>query len=119
MRHRYDKIRLNRPRDQRKALVRNLLTSLFLYGKVQTTSAKAAVLSREAEKLITLVKRQKETFNAIRQLQRVLYTEDSSRKALDFVFQATRASGFVRATKIGYRPGDNAFIIQVELISEK
>ena len=109
---------MNRPADQRKALIRNLLTSIFLYGKVKTTEAKAKALSSEVEKLITRVKRQKEEFNAIRELNRVLFTETASRKALEYIKNTPKTSGYSRRVKIGFRDGDGALLIHVELITE-
>lgn len=109
---------MNRPADQRKALKRNLLTSLFLYGKVETTDAKAKALSEEAEKLITRVKKQKEEFNAIRELNRVLFTETASRKALEFIKSTPKTSGNVRRVKVGFRSGDGALLVHVELITD-
>lgn len=116
MRHRNAKNILNRPADQRKALIRNLLTSLFLYGKVKTTDAKAKALGQEADKLISLIQG-KEDFNAIRELKAVLTTEEACRNALDFAKKTDRKSGFSRLTKIGFRKGDGALVIQVDLIS--
>ena len=118
MRHRKKNPALNRPSDQRKALIRNLITSLFLYGKVQTTDAKAKALASSAEKLITKVKRQKETFNSVRELKRVIFTEEASKKALAYVMETKKTSGFTRQTKIKLRAGDNALIVQVDLIAE-
>ena len=118
MRHRNSKAILNRPADQRKALVRSLLTSLFLYGHVTTTDAKAKALQSEAEKLITLVKGKDADFNAIRELNRVIFTEESAKAALDYIKKTTRTSGFSRTTKIGFRAGDNALMMKVELIQE-
>ena len=115
MRHRNKKAILNRPADQRKALVRNLVTSLFLYGKVKTTDAKAKALASEAEQLITKVKG-KDTHNAIREAMRVVTTEDSSRNLIDYAQKTDRVSGYTRSTKIGYRAGDNALMVLVELI---
>lgn len=117
MRHRVKKATLNKPADVRKAMMRNLLTSLFEHGYVQTTDAKARALSSEAEKLITLVKRQKEDFNAIRELKKVIFTESSSRKAMHYIKSSEKTSGYVRETKIRMRPGDGALIVQVGLIS--
>ncbi len=116
MRHRNKKAILNRPADQRKALIRNLISSLFLHGKVKTTDAKAKALSSEAEKLITLVKG-KDDMNAIRELKKVIFTEESSIKALDYIKTTTKTSGFTRTTKVGLRAGDNALLIQVDLIT--
>ena len=118
MRHRNTKAKLNRPLDQRKALIRNLLTSLFLEGKLQTTEAKAKALNSEANKLITRV-RSKDNMNAIRELNKVIFTEASSKKALQYIQSCKeRTSGFTRLTKIGIRAGDSSPVIQVELIKE-
>ncbi len=116
MRHRNSKRILNRPADQRKALIRNLITSLFLEGKVKTTDAKAKALSSEIEKLITRAKSRKEKFNTIRDLTQVIFTEEASKKALAFIDKTSKTSGYTRMTKIGMRAGDNALLIQVELI---
>lgn len=117
MRHRNKKAILNRPADQRKALVRNLVGSLFLYGKVKTTDAKAKALVSAAEKLITKIKG-KDDMNAIRELKKVIFTEASSKKALNYAKATPKTSGFTRTTKVGMRAGDNALLMQVELINE-
>ena len=117
MRHRNKKAILNRPADQRKAMVRNLITSLFLYGKVKTTDAKAKALASQAEKLISKVK-SKDAMNGIRDLKQVIFTKESSEKALEYAQNTQKDSGFTRCTKIGFRAGDNATLVQVELITE-
>ncbi len=122
MRHRSGKATLNRPADQRKAMLRNLMTSLFLEGSVKTTDAKAKVLQAEGEKLLTLIKRsleKNEEFNAIRDIKQVLFTKASQTAALEFAKKTKKTSGFTRATRIGVRDGDGALIMQVDLISEK
>ncbi|MDH3324185.1 MAG: bL17 family ribosomal protein [Candidatus Peregrinibacteria bacterium] len=115
MRHRNKKAILNRPADQRKALLRNLITSLFLTGKVKTTDAKAKALAKEAEKLISKVKG-KDKMNSIRELKKVIFSKESSIKALEYIEKTEKTSGFTRATKIGYRDGDNALLVQIELL---
>ncbi len=119
MRHRVSKPKLNRPGDHRRAMLRNLMTSLFLHEKVQTTDARARVLSSLAEKLITRVKAQKEEFNAIRELNRVLTNPGAAHSALEFSKKLKRTSGFTRMTKIRQRVGDGALIVQVDLIADK
>lgn len=115
MRHRKKSFLLNRPADQRKALVRNLLTSLFLYGKVKTTDAKARALKGEADKLIAQVK-EKDDMNAIRTSMQTVFTQEASRRLVAYAKGTEKNSGFTRSTKIGYRSGDNALMVQVELI---
>jgi len=117
MRHRVKKAILNRPADQRKALIRSLLTSLFLTGHLTTTDAKAKALVSAADKFISLLQGKEES-NIIREMKKVLYTEESQRKALDFVKNTKKKSGFTRKTRIGYRDGDAALKIKVELITE-
>ena len=121
MRHRNKKAILNRPADQRKALVRNLVTNLFLNGSIQTTGAKAKALASAAEKLISNAKRKlekKETMNAIRLFNQVIFSEEASKKALEYAQKTTKTSGFTRNTKIRYRVGDSALIVQIELITD-
>ncbi|OGI22826.1 MAG: 50S ribosomal protein L17 [Candidatus Melainabacteria bacterium RIFOXYA12_FULL_32_12] len=57
MRHQRKIHQLGRPQDQRKALLRTLATSLFMYGEIKTTMAKAKALKEYAEHIITLGKR--------------------------------------------------------------
>ncbi|MCB9809856.1 50S ribosomal protein L17 [Candidatus Peribacteria bacterium] len=116
MRHRVQKIKLNKPRDHRYAMVRNLLTSLFAEGQIKTTDAKATVVKAEAEKLITAVRRSSDAHNKIRTLQQTLYTEDAQRRAMDYIAIAPQ-SGAVRCTKCGHRAGDSALLSHVELIN--
>ena len=117
MRHRNKKAILNRPADQRKALMRNLLTSLFLTGHLTTTDAKAKALAAAADKLIALLKK-KEDANAIREMKKVLFTEEAQKAALEFVKKTKKQSGFTSKTRIGYRDGDAALKIKVALISD-
>lgn len=117
MRHRNSKAILNRPADQRKALMRNLVTSLFLNGSIKTTDAKAKALSSEAEKLISKAKG-KDDMAAIRALMQVLFTKESSVKALEYIRKTSKTSGFTRCTKVGVRAGDAATMTMVELIQE-
>ncbi|PID70563.1 50S ribosomal protein L17 [bacterium DOLZORAL124_38_8] len=121
MRHRNKKRILNRPADQRKALMRSLVTALFENGSIRTTEAKAKALVSAAEKLITKVKgkvNKDEQFNAIRDSKQVVFTETASRNLLDYVGKTKKQSGFTRLTRIKYRAGDNALLVQVDLITE-
>lgn len=119
MRHRNTKAILNRPADQRKALVRNLLTGLFEHGYIKTTEAKAKAAAREAEKLITRIKGRDAAHNAIRDLKEVIFTESASKNALAYAGKTKKTSGFTRCTKVGMRAGDNAVLVHVELIQDE
>jgi len=122
MRHRNKKAILNRPADQRKALMRSLVTSLFVSGAIKTTGAKANALSSAAEKLITLAKTKLakgEEFNAIREIQKTLFSEEACKKLMEYAKSTKKNSGFTRVTKLRHRVGDGALIAQVALITEE
>ena len=115
MRHNKKTPKLGVLRDHRKALLRNLATSLALNGKVKTTTAKAKVLMSYYGHLITLAKRS-EGMNAIRVIKQYIYTE-AGQKAFFLKLQAlSDVTGHLRMTKLGFRKGDNAEVSMVEFV---
>ncbi len=78
MRHQKKGHRLNRPADQRRALLRTLTTQVLKYGRITTTEAKAKAVKAEVEKMITLAKRGKEDLNARRAVSSYLLEHRSS-----------------------------------------
>ena len=118
MRHQKKQAKIGRPRDARRLLIGNLLTSLIIHEKIQTTEAKAKALQPFVDKLISTTKKSKEKRTAIRNLQAVLQNEMSCRKVLEELITryADRNSGFTRITPIKFRAGDNAPLVQIELI---
>ena len=116
MRHRKKGNRLGRDAAHRRAMTRNLVTSLFRYGRVETTEAKAKGVRPVAEKLITLAKRG--DLHARRQAARWI----QSPPVLDGLFDhwaglyAERAGGYTRVIKGAFRPGDGAETAYLELI---
>lgn len=120
MNHRSAHNRLGRIAKQRKALVRNLMTSLLRSGKVRTTQAKASVLVAEFDELVTSVRRQKEKREQIRTVKRVIFGEEAQRALFEKVVDnAQRSSGYTRTTRLGPRSGDSAEMILVELFSSE
>lgn len=118
MRHRNKLLKLGRAsKEAREALVRSLLTSFVLHGKVTTTKPRAQAITRAFSELVTRVKG-KEKFNVIRTLQTLLYTEEASRKFVDELLPKLegKSSGFTRITLAGFRKGDNAPLAVVELL---
>ena len=71
MRHQCKRHQLGRPQDQRKALLRTLATSLFMYDEINTTMGKAKALKEYADQIITLAKRG--DLHARRQAKALLY----------------------------------------------
>ena len=115
MRHLVRKHKLNRPAQHRRAMVRNLLTSLFDNGKVATTDARAKALVAATESFLTLLRRQKDMFNKIREAKRVLFSETAQRAAIALIADNTATSGIVKTVKLGYRAGDTALMVQVQI----
>jgi len=118
MRHRIAGRKLGRDTSHRRALLRNLVTSLFENGKVSTTDAKAKELRRVAEKLITLGKRgslharrQALAYIQKRSVVAQLFSEISPR-------YSQRPGGYTRIIKLGNRRGDNAPLSLLELVQE-
>ena len=119
MRHGKGGFKLNRTKSHRKALFRNLLTSLFEYEKIKTTSTKAKAIKPLADKLVTLAKRG--DLAARRQASRVLFGSQVLKKLFDELVPRfkSRNSGYTRIYKLGHRKGDAAEISLIELILDK
>jgi large subunit ribosomal protein L17 len=118
MHHRIAGSKLGRTTSHRVAMLRNLVTSLFEHEKVKTTDSKAKELRPLAEHLIGLGKRG--DLHARRQALSVVRSPEIVKKLFETIaprFQ-TRAGGYLRIAKIGFRPGDGAPVSIVELIDE-
>jgi large subunit ribosomal protein L17 len=116
MRHRVAMRKLGRPTGHRLALMRNLMTDLIRYERLQTTEPKAAELRREVERLIGTARAN--DLQARRMVAAKLYDEEVVRKLFaDIVPRYTdRAGGFTRVLKLMPRRGDGAPMAQIELI---
>jgi len=117
MRHNNKVKKLGKEKSHREAMLRNLATSIILYEKVKTTEAKAKEAVKIVEKLITASK-DKSQMLAIRKIQKVVYDKNASKKLIESLKDRykDRQSGFTRITAIKNRPGDNAKIVQIELV---
>lgn len=108
--------KLGRPTDQRKAMLRNLVTSLLRTGKIETTVTRAKETKRMADKMITLAKRG--DLHARRQVLAYVYDEDVVKKLFDEIgpkYQE-RNGGYTRVLKAGPRRGDGAEMAILELV---
>jgi len=117
MRHRVKKPILNKPRDQRRSLLKNLATSLVLHDKIKTTEAKAKALQPIMDKLILSAKKSDKVI-AIREVNAVVQSELAAKKLIEKISKQyeKRQSGFTRITKLGFRNGDAAPLVQIELV---
>ena len=108
--------KLNRTSEHRKALIKNMLNSLVKYEQITTTLPKAKVLKPQADKLITLGK--KDTLQNTRTLISKLQDETSAskvRKTLSKRYE-NRKGGYTRIVKAGFRYGDNAPMAIIEFV---
>lgn len=106
---------LKRDVNERKALFKNLMTSLVLHDRIQTTEAKAKAIKSSVEKLVTKAK--KKGVNATSELLPFLY-KDAVKKMLNDIAPrfADRAGGYTRIIKLGHRFGDDASTVIMEWV---
>ncbi len=116
MRHQKSGRKLNRNSSHRKAMFRNMATSLFQHGMIRTTLPKAKELRRVAEPLITLAKtdgvaNRRVAFSRLRDKEAVgkLFNEIGPR-------YVERPGGYTRIMKCGFRAGDSAPMAYIELV---
>ncbi len=125
MRHHVSGYKLNRSKDQRKALRRTLIKQLFEHNRIKTTKAKAKAIRGDAERLITLAKNSAsgsdiDKVNARRLAAKSLNDAASVKKLFDDVAPRfeNRSGGYTRMIKLGQRTGDSADMVVLELIEE-
>jgi large subunit ribosomal protein L17 len=106
MRHRKDHRKLSRTHEHRKALLRNLATSLIEHERIETTLVKAKEARRLAERMVTFAKRG--DVAARRQVARFIHGDVNVRKLFDTIapWYAERNGGYTRIVRIGRRLGD-------------
>ena len=116
MRHRRRIARLNKPADQRKAMMRSLTTNLLREGRITTTKARAKAVRSTAEKMIGLAKdgslaarRQALGYIYDKQLVHALFEQVPSR-------YSDREGGYTRILRTVSRRGDGAEMAVIELI---
>ena len=116
MNHRKTGRKLGRTSSHRKALFRNMVTSLFEHEQIRTTDAKAKELRGVAERMITLGK--KGTLHARRQALETIRSKDVTSKVFDELAERyrERPGGYTRVIKIGQRAGDAVPMSIIELV---
>ena len=116
MRHKMGYKKLNRTSEHRKALIKNMLNSLIKYEQITTTLPKAKVLKPQADKIITLGKKDtlSNTKTLISKLQDIKST-NKVKKTLSKRYE-NRNGGYTRIIKAGFRYGDNAPMAVIEFV---
>ena len=116
MRHGMANKKLNRTSEHRKAMLKNMLNSLIKYEQIKTTLPKAKFLKPQADKIITLGKKDnlQTTKKLVSQLQDIK-TANKVKKTLSKRYEK-RAGGYTRIIKAGFRYGDNAPMAIIEFV---
>jgi len=116
MRHGMANKKLNRTSEHRKALLKNMLNSLIKYEQITTTLPKAKFLKPQADKIITLGK--KETLQTTKMLMTKLQDITSAQKVTKTLSKRyeKRHGGYTRIIKAGFRYGDNAPMAIIEFV---
>jgi len=116
MRHRKDHRRLGRKAEHRHALLRNLVTALFQYERIETTVAKAKEARRLAERMITFGKQG--DLAARRHVARFIMKPEVASKLFSTIapWYAERNGGYTRIIRIGHRLGDAGETAYLELV---
>ena len=116
MRHKFGYKKLNRTSEHRKALIKNMLNSLIKYEQISTTLPKAKVLRPQADKIITLGK--KNSLQNTKMLFSKLQDAKSANKVIKTLSKRyeNRKGGYTRIIKAGFRYGDNAPLAVIEFV---
>ena len=116
MRHRKDHRKLGRKAEHRRALLRNLVTALFQYERIETTVAKAKEARRMAERMITFGKQG--DLAARRHVARFVFKPEVLSKLFSTIapWYTERNGGYTRIIRIGHRLGDNSETAYLELV---
>lgn len=117
MRHQVAGKKLGRTTSHKIAMFRNMVTSLIMNDRIETTLPKAKELRRWADKMVTLAK--KNTLHAKRQAMMILRDRDAMQKLFTTMADRfkDRAGGYTRIMKLGNRHGDNAPMAIIEYLT--
>jgi len=119
MKHRIGYNRLGRKAAHRKALVRNMVIQLYRHERIRTTKAKALEVRRKAEKLITRAK--EDSVHNRRIAAKLIHDKAILAKLLTEIAPGfvDRHGGYTRILKLGYRKGDAAEMVLLELVGRE
>ncbi len=116
MRHGLANKKLNRTSEHRKSLLKNMLNSLIKYEQIKTTLPKAKFLKPQADKIITLGKKDNlQTTKILVSKLQDIKSANKVKKTLSKRYEK-RSGGYTRIIKAGFRYGDNAPMAIVELV---
>lgn len=122
MRHRVKTRTLGRQRSHRFSMLKNLLSFLLQHRKIETTYSRAKEVSKLTDKMITLAK--KGDLSAKREVFRYISNRDIAKELFDVIAPSykeqtgtkSRSGGYTRIIKTGFRKGDSASVVILELV---
>jgi large subunit ribosomal protein L17 len=116
VRHRKNKVKLDRNAAQRRPLLRNLAISLIEHGRIKTTSARAKAVKPMVERLITVGRGG--TLNDRRLIIKTINNPLAAHKVMTELSPKykTRPGGYLRIIKLASRPGDGASQVLIEFV---
>jgi large subunit ribosomal protein L17 len=119
MRHRVAGRKFDLPTDQRLALLKGLVRALIEHKEIRTTETRAKEVRSIAEKVITTAK--VDSLHARRQARRILNDEDLVKQLFSDIAPKfrDRPGGYTRMTRIGFRRGDAAPMVKLEIATEE
>jgi len=119
MRHKVAGYKLGRTTSHRRSLLRNMVTSLIMEERIETTAVKAKALRPQIEKMITLGKNG--NLAARRQAAAYLMTDEAVKKLFDTVAPrfGDRNGGYVRIVRTGWQKGDGTEKAFIELLGSE
>lgn len=119
MRHRRAGFKLKRDKDERRGLLRNLVLSVIQEERIVTTPQKAKAAKPLVEKMITLAK--KDSLHSRRMAASFLNHPAGVQKLFDKLGTrfGTRNGGYTRIVKLGWRKGDGAEQVMLELVGSE
>ncbi|MEP0813863.1 MAG: 50S ribosomal protein L17 [bacterium] len=114
MRHKRGNAKLNKPWDQRVALLRGQVSSLLLHGHITTTKVRAREVKRIAERMITRARAG--AVHDMREAMKVLYTKEVLYSLEKNVLPAVKDrtdGGYLKEYKVGFRRGDGSLLVRL------
>ncbi len=117
MRHQNRIRKIGTDHSHRKSLIRNLAMNVVIHEKIKTTLTRAKAVQPFVERIIGIGKKENK-LHVIRELNKLVNHENASKKIMEVLADKykDRNSGYTRITKAGFRAGDNASMVYLELV---
>jgi len=117
MRHQKRLKKIGTDASHRKSMLKNLAMNVIIHEKIKTTITRAKAVAPFVDRLINVGKKE-DKLHVIRQLDKLINHESCSKKIMEELVgkYSDRSGGYTRITKAGFRAGDNASMVYIELV---